>query len=420
MLSEKISIIIITSPAPSNPSTYLIDAVIRSCEDCLTLDSCLVVIVMDGYIIGDISRSKIGRVDSSMAANYELYCNNVQIKYKPPRYLPIKCSSHQGFAHAVRIGLETCGTEYAMILQHDRIFTKPFKHLSTLIDFMAKFDHIRYIGFPTAMNCNYDITLCSKYNMKHLLSQDILLQQISTGDQLNECHNGKEEKQIITCIPLIFWYDSNHFCHVRRYLEIFKPYKSLPTPLRAYIGDQNVKHMLLRPGDFIEDRFGQFQRNILVQSILNKEANLDLFRWFGSYLVWDIANTSGDLIQNASDVFTDRSNSDLNIPVSWDACNCNNSMDAPCNRNDSSYHKNYSALSMLSADSDAVRRERIFVGHLRGRKYLLTQKGCTEKARDLLNLLEENYDAGQVYRWRDDGDENCDSLDENNDDALEV
>eukprot|EP01042_Synura_sphagnicola_P000153 gene153-154_t len=74
---------------------------------------------------------------------------------------------------------------------------------------------------------------------------------------------------------------------------------------------------------------------------------------------------------------------------------------------------------MLSADSDAVRRERIFVGHLRGRKYLLTQKGCTEKARDLLNLLEENYDAGQVYRWRDDGDENCDSLDENNDDALE-
>jgi len=25
--------------------------------------------------------------------------------------------------------------------------------------------------------------------------------------------------------PLIFWYDSNHFCDVKRYLEIYYPFK---------------------------------------------------------------------------------------------------------------------------------------------------------------------------------------------------
>eukprot|EP01034_Spumella_vulgaris_P021589 gene21589-27627_t len=63
--------------------------------------------------------------------------------------------------------------------------------------------------------------------------------------------------------PLIFWFDSNHLCHVQRYLEIYRPISNLPAELKEAIGMKSLKKMILRKGDFIEDKFGQMQRILL-------------------------------------------------------------------------------------------------------------------------------------------------------------
>lgn len=100
-------------------------------------------------------------------------------------------------------------------------------------------------------------------------------------------------------------FDSNHLCHVERYLNIFRPYKTVPPELKALLGNKRVKELLLRQGDFIEDRWGQMQRKILTD-IIPSEVNINsahrgkdidcvpcympflvkTLQWFGSYLVW--------------------------------------------------------------------------------------------------------------------------------------
>ena len=53
------------------------------------------------------------------------------------------------------------------------------------------------------------------------------------------------------------------------------------------VGEVGLKNMVLREGDFIEDRFGQGQRNSLVaMSSISKIKTKELVTWFGSYLIW--------------------------------------------------------------------------------------------------------------------------------------
>jgi len=112
---------------------------------------------------------------------------------------------------------------------------------------METHTHIRYIGFPTSSNVNHDKFISTNYNLHCLNQPEIKLQ---LGDNLY-------------LQPTVFWYDSQHLGHVQRYLQIYRPYKNMPTHLRDLVGIYSIKDMLLRPGDFIEDRFGQVQRRLL-------------------------------------------------------------------------------------------------------------------------------------------------------------
>jgi len=62
----------------------------------------------------------------------------------------------------------------------------------------------------------------------------------------------------------------------------------MPEKLRNKVGMPSIGKMLLKRGDFIEDKFGQIQRDLLAAA--GKEGNNDLavelFRWYGSYLCW--------------------------------------------------------------------------------------------------------------------------------------
>ena len=218
-------------------------------------------------------RIKQGKVPETLAAAYEGYCDALESLYCPPRYRVIRSHRHLGFAMAVKLGLSATDTDYAIILQHDRKFCKPVEYLPQLISAMDSFTNIRYIGFPTSVSSNHFNIVKTKYGLEELLKECTI-----------QTHEGN-----ITLQPLIFWYDSNHLCHVRRYLEIFTPYKSLgnySSDIREYFGLPRIKSMLLKDGDFIEDKFGQLQRNIIISSRIDREMHVQIFRWFGSYLAW--------------------------------------------------------------------------------------------------------------------------------------
>jgi hypothetical protein len=127
------------------------------------------------------------------------------------------------------------------------MFCAPFTRLEELIQRMDEDEHIRYIGFPTSTNINHDKFISTNYNLYCLNKPDV---KTHMGDNLY-------------LQPLVFWFDSQHIGHVQRYLQIYQPYKNLPAHLREVIGIHSIKGMLLRPGDFIEDRFGQMQRRLL-------------------------------------------------------------------------------------------------------------------------------------------------------------
>lgn len=125
------TVVIVTSPSPSNPSTVLVDCAINSLNYVQGLETAPVIIVADGYKVRNKSQSKRGIVTQTMADAYEKYLENLQEKYgmrttvSDPvhpiesnsssrtisrRYALLRCPEHFGFAHAVKYGLERCST----------------------------------------------------------------------------------------------------------------------------------------------------------------------------------------------------------------------------------------------------------------------------------------------------------------------
>lgn len=242
-----ITIIVVTSPAPSNPSTELISQSIESCDLVNGLEGCPVIIVMDGFKVGPVDRTKLGRITEESAARYELYHQALLETFSSSRYRVVRNSIHQGFALSVKVGLELCTTKYCVVSQYDRMFCAPFGRLGDLVKAMEDNVNIRYIGFPTSTNVSHDKFISTNYNLYCLNKPEVKL-----------CLDEHFYLQ-----PAVFWYDSQHLAHVERYLQIYRPYKNMPFHLRDIIGNKSIKNMILRPGDFIEDRFGQMQRRLL-------------------------------------------------------------------------------------------------------------------------------------------------------------
>lgn len=275
--SMDLTVVVVTSPFASMPSLSIICNVIESFNLIDGLDSCPVKIVMDGYKVCSESRPKKGKITAEAEILYMQYFDALKRRFQAPRFEIIRASSHLGFAHAVKLGLECCSTKFALVAQHDRYFRCTFSRLTELLVAMEEHEHIRYIGFPSASNITHDKLLSFNYGLDRLNRPDI---KYLLGDNLY-------------LQPLVFWFDSQHLCHVERYLQIFKPFRSMPKHLFDIVGLRAIKDMFLRPGDFIEDRFGQVQRNLLTTLLSrghDEDTLVDLFKWYGSYLCWSSNN----------------------------------------------------------------------------------------------------------------------------------
>jgi hypothetical protein len=97
-ISCQITVIIVSSYSPTNPSTALIEDVIKSLENIDGLCNYTTIIILDGYEIRDVPETKKGRITRNMACNYEVYCKNIIEKFSGPKFKIKKCECHRGFA----------------------------------------------------------------------------------------------------------------------------------------------------------------------------------------------------------------------------------------------------------------------------------------------------------------------------------
>lgn len=298
-LSSLLTVVIVTSPSPTNPGTVLVSSVVASVRQHMPAVSaaCRVLIVADGCVVGASSALKKGKVTAAQEASYIEYkrnlralCAEAEEGAEPSRLELLELPEHAGFACAVKLALERCNTPFAFVCQHDRVFQAPLERdtLDLVLRTMADDESIRYVGLTTINNSQHDqfLTTCGLGFVIKALSKP-----------LHSTDQGST-----SLLPLLSFYDSNHLCHVARYLQLYRPFMHVPPELRARLGDRMLIEMVLRRGDFTEDRFGQQQRKSVLQLKENtatpRDVVLEAMRWFGTYLLW-VPPTAGAAKQRA-------------------------------------------------------------------------------------------------------------------------
>lgn len=375
-MNVDLSICLVTSPAPCHPSLILVEEIIESLKFIpeISLATCPLYVICDGYQITNENRTKKGRVTAALARNYEdykialsAYFHQLKCRYESFSGSIHSLDSHQGFAHAVKVGLSLCTTKYCLIAQHDRIFCHSFPYLRKLIDVMDRSPHIRYVGFPSVTSNTHNAIIQSNHRLNCLNEDDMII----------PVHYGESsEDESIYLQPLVFWYDSQHLCHVKRYLEIFQPYLNIPSDLKSIFGNKIMNGLVLRRGDFIEDRFGQHQLKSLVKlrELEDRELIKRAFRWYGSYLVW----IPGIPFENYLEIPS------KSIETKADPCSDSIRQDEP---------KESSKLSLIDCLTDQEHpkikypilnyQAKPIIRHLRGRQFDLVRESGYEEVRML-------------------------------------
>jgi hypothetical protein len=283
---DTLSLVVVSSPSPSHPSTFLVEQCLLSAIAALCLPTNLpLFVVLDGYKVHPKARTKMGRITSNMEANYDTYhqrlpdaLNNIGFASSHTRIE--RLGSHHGFALAVKAGLELCKTKHVLVLQHDRIFRKRFDGLQFLLSWLSEDPRaidIRYLGFPTQSNNSHDIEVASHFLLPCLHDPDVRI-ELRDPTSLSP----------LALQPALHWWDSQHLAVREKYLEIYSPVVNEEL-VDLMGGKWRVNRGLLRSGDFIEDRWGQWMRLTFREA---KQQGLDdgavkkIFRFFSSYLIF--------------------------------------------------------------------------------------------------------------------------------------
>eukprot|EP00929_Paragymnodinium_shiwhaense_P083427 TRINITY_DN44454_c0_g1_i1.p1 TRINITY_DN44454_c0_g1~~TRINITY_DN44454_c0_g1_i1.p1 ORF type:complete len:429 (+),score=63.45 TRINITY_DN44454_c0_g1_i1:82-1368(+) len=223
---HRLSVLVTTSPVPSNPSTMMLEAVLASFSRVKGLADCPLVIVCDGFKTGRIQSTwKAGKITEDAAERYEEYKANLERLLENgtlPRGTKIVImEGHNGQAFGVKAGLAHVESDYVLVHQHDLEFTFDF-HVDKVIAVLDQPDNnVKYVGLPLLVNLHYES--CA---WRH----GVRVAPENHGDDLQ-------------LMPLVFWYDSTHIASVQHYRDLI-------------FGEQEV----YSAGNFIEETFGVRQR----------------------------------------------------------------------------------------------------------------------------------------------------------------
>lgn len=241
-VGELCTIILTTSPTPSNPSTELIEETLRSMGAFAPeLLGCRSIIVCDGYKSAAASKFRCGIVTEERAQAYETYMDALQklVEEDPApqwrRAELLRLPERHGFGFAVRAALPRVATPFVCIMQHDRTFMRPCDFVLRLLRAMGADDRLKMVGMPTTTNDP------PRY-LKAAESKLVEIKVPQPRPKLEDTILTSPESPGLRFIPMIMWHDSTHFASTAYYRDfVFGP-----------------RHMVSR-GGFIEDKLGQQQ-----------------------------------------------------------------------------------------------------------------------------------------------------------------
>ncbi|CAK4078827.1 unnamed protein product [Aphanomyces euteiches] len=255
-LKSQVTVIITTSAIPSNPSTAVLEEVLRSFSFVPDLNTCDVVLTSDGFAVktkpGE-SKFKSIKITEQEAENYGEYIQRARAVFRKhldfaetetvsststtstvpigarataestvtrdsvvgkPTFSMITLSKRLGFALAVREALKLVSTPYILIHQHDWTYLHQldFSVLCQLMDEHP--EELQYIGFSTRKSL--------RRKCRPFLPRAV-----------------PREFGSVLLSPLYFWYDKPHLARASHY--------------RTFL----FGHGRFRVGDFIEDTMGQ-------------------------------------------------------------------------------------------------------------------------------------------------------------------
>jgi hypothetical protein len=300
-LSDRLSVVITTSPVPDNPSTLMLSKVLSSFQSHLSpsLHQIHLILICDGAKPFTKSEPKSGRVTEQELENYELFKKKVRellldwsfgesvdegraefdqiervVSFKASRWdtvhmqvtdyfsvsdshdnqselsLPrrprlsiaqVPCGTPRlGFGLSIEFSLRfLVKTPLALIAQHDWAFSRsvPLKDLLDLLE--DRENRVKYIGFLSSSTVGYE--------ERRAIPQGFPTSWLSDEEQrkllcCNTYNNLKLQR-------LYFWYDRTHLARVEDYL-------SLVFPNTRPVSEEDMKERHAKRGDFIEDTFG--------------------------------------------------------------------------------------------------------------------------------------------------------------------
>jgi len=234
---HRMSVLVTTSPVPSNPSTMMLEAVLGSFGRVAGLAECPLVIVCDGFNLCAKSTWKAGRVTEDAAARYEEYLCNLEGLLDsgalPRGTRLVHMDGRNGQALALQAGLRYVETPYVLVHQHDLEFTLDFG-LGRVLDVLEDESNcVKYVGMPLLTNLHYEAIAWQHHGVKVAVEE----------------HGG------LQLVPVVFWYDSTHITSVGHYNSlVFGP------------------GQVYTPGNFVEETFGVRQRNDIMATGLAAHA----------------------------------------------------------------------------------------------------------------------------------------------------
>ncbi|CAK9037230.1 Hypothetical protein (Fragment) [Durusdinium trenchii] len=229
-LQEQLSLVLVTSPVPSNPSTELLEHVLNSFFAAYQgLAECDAWVVSDGFRVAEPAqrpKPKAGRIAEGMVAPYEEFRSRLDAL---AHVRHVRAPEHKGFAGCLHIALRKVFTPYVLVLQHDRPCLRAIDATS-LLEAMEHFG-VKYLGLPTKASL---ARTSEEYLASSWRIRPEVLQLKDTSDRVLR--------------PLLFWYDSAHICSVEHYKDlVFRKGREWS-------------------GGFIEDSFGQEMQIALRQA----------------------------------------------------------------------------------------------------------------------------------------------------------
>lgn len=229
--ATRLSVLITTSPVPSNPSTMMLEAVLASFRRVEGLVDCPLIIVCDGFRNASKSTWKAGQITEDAAEQYDGYQQNLRHMLEtgqlPRSTQLVILEGRNGQAFAVQAGLAVVQTRFVLVHQHDLEFPFDFG-LSRVLDVLEDPDNdVKYVGMPLLTNLNYEGIAFQHH-----------------GVRVHEQAIGS-----VRLVPIIFWYDSTHITSVEHY--------------RTLVFGPDEKY---RPGNFVEETFGIRQRNDIMKN----------------------------------------------------------------------------------------------------------------------------------------------------------